>query len=54
MFTEAKQAYFSPGYTFLEEPINFKLSLAYLSFLPICCFIGSNISSWIQRTFMSI
>ena len=32
MFTEAKQAYFNPGYTFLKEPINFKFMLASLGF----------------------
>ena len=41
MFTEANQAYFNPGYTSSEEPINFKLRLASLSFLPFCCFICS-------------
>ena len=39
MFTEAKQAYFNPGYTSLQEPISFKLRQASLSFLPICCFV---------------
>ena len=32
MFTEAKQAYCNPGYTFLEKTINFKLRLASLFF----------------------
>ena len=54
MFTEAKQAYFNPGYTFLEEPINFKWRLASLVFCQFAGLFVLNISSWIQRTFMSI
>ena len=52
MFTEAKQAYFNPGHTFLEEPINFKLKLLLLVF---CQFAASFvIIPWILKTFMSI
>ena len=38
MFIEAKQAYFNPGYTFLEKPINFKLFLTLaLEFIERSC-----------------